>query len=192
MNIRKIIILAIIALLAVAGTLRLITYKKPLDRIKNNLISLGFTPEEDNIIYYKQLSDLSESEYNINKNQNIDSTFDILYFNTSIFELTETKLEYSSEVSTSFIPVYNYQNNSLKYNYRITYNSTTVIYEGEYDLDDKTLTCNNIYAHDINLPTNENNICEEVKTNIDNFTLEIDKLITSQKLLNYMKKSDSQ
>lgn len=181
-------IFGIIVLIILMFVIRAFTYMNSDDRIRRNVISLGFSAYEDEIGYYKQLSDIDLEQYYVDI-ESKDSYYDALFFNTSTYEFMENKFQKINGVEINFIPVYDYKTMELSYTYRLVYETSNLIFEGKYDINTGEFTCDKSYAHDIEIFDSEDIVCENAKNSIKDFVIQIDNFITNPNLIKYMNNS---
>lgn len=183
----KILIIVLIVFIILV-LLRFIMREDKSDKIGNYLISKGFVKEEDSTLYHKQVSNITRDEYDNKINNKENSSYEMLYFNTYNYHFIKDKMTYEDDISKSFNPTYNYQDNTLTYIYRINLYNTNIIIEGSYDIDTEEFTCNPTFASEIDIDNAENDICNSIKYEVIDFSYEALTLITSSDLLNDMKK----
>lgn len=185
----KKVIFGIVFLIVILLVVRALTYMNSDERIRRNVISLGFEAEDDEgVTYYKQLSDIGLEQYYVDMLSG-DSEYDSLFFNTSTYEFMENKFSTVRGVELNFIPVYDYKTGELTYTYRMIYETSNLIFEGKYDMDSGDFTCEKSYAHDIEIFGSEEVVCENAKNNMEDFIIQIDNFITNLDLIKYMKNS---
>ena len=85
-------IFGIIVLIILMFVIRAFTYMNSDDRIRRNVISLGFSAYEDEIGYYKQLSDIDLEQYYVDI-ESKDSYYDALILvHMSLWKINFKKL----------------------------------------------------------------------------------------------------
>lgn len=184
----KIKIIIIIIITIIIATILILNLTQNKDKqIINYLKALNFTSDENSYFYSKQISQNSLEEHNNNIKNNIESEYEILYFNTNIYTLTKNKISYNDGITKDFTPIYNYTNDKMTYTYRINLNNTNIIMEGIYDIETKEFTCNVSFAYQIDIEKSKDEICNKVKKDIEVFEYETKTLIENPKLLQYIK-----
>lgn len=160
--------------------------KNPEDKVFEYLLNKGFSLDMGTL-YIKQNSENSMEDYELDKSQGIDSNYELLYFNKDTYILTMDRTEYSEGIVKSFNPSYNYTNNYLTYNYRITINNTNVLIEGEYDKNNDTFSCNPVFSYDIEINSSIDDVCFKLEYDLKEFYYEAITLVDNAKILNLMK-----
>lgn len=187
MNKKKIIIITSIIALLLILILIISLFKNPQTEIIEYLQSIEFVNENTTNLYSKQISNNTLEQHNKNIENNIESEYEILYFNTDTYELTKNKIAYKDEITKDFTPTYNYKNNKLNYIYRINYNNTNIIMEGTYNINNKTFTCIPTFSYQIDIEKSKKDICNKIKLEVELFSYETQTLFDNPQLLDYMK-----
>lgn len=172
---------------------------KLVDNKKNNqdilikyIEKIGFEQEKDSSLYFKNNSKITKEEFDKLVDEGIDATYEGFYFNTSSYKLTSDKLEYADEVYTEFNPTYDYTNNTLDYDYRVTIGDTWIFIEGIYDEDNDSFTCNDTYYNGIDIDSSIEAICDKVKYDVEEFRYDALTLITRYDILEGMKNTNKE
>lgn len=168
---KKVIIGFVIFATVLIG-LSVFNYSRIDSRIIKCIENLGFKLNDD-LVYTKNISSLSENSENIN-----------LYFNPINYELYQERFSVIDGVYFYFEPSYNYHSGILMYSYEIVDGDTTVFYTGNYDMDTQDLVCNDGES------SCDNYIYEVVNYYVLNFVYEINNIITNPEFLKYMQKKD--
>jgi len=182
------ILVIILIIFVVLVLLRFIMREDKEDKLGNYLISKGFVKEEDSTMYHKQVSDITIEEYENKVNNKENTTYEMLYFNTYNYHFIKDKMIYEDDISKSFNPIYNYKDNTLTYVYRINMYNTNIIIEGSYDNNTEEYICNPTFASEIDIDNANEDICNSIKYDVEDFSYEALTLITSTDILNEMKK----
>lgn len=157
------------------------------NKVVNYIESIGFVQDDSSSLFFKQISDLSFEDYNNKKNNDINASYEMLYFNTYTYQLTKDKLEYSNKITKSFNPTYDYINDSLIYTYRINLNDTNIIIDGEYSAEDDNFTCNIVFSYNIDIDSAFKDICEKIKYDVKDFNYEAITLIKKASIIDIIK-----
>lgn len=177
MNKKNKIIIAVIAviLLVIALIIYFSSDKTVNKKIIKNFTDIGFVNHSNSFLYSKQLSNINLEQHNNNVKNKIESTYEILYFNSNTYELTKDKISYNNGITKNFTPTYDYTNRKVIYNYRINFNNTNILVEGSFDNETKTFVCNSNFAYNIDMTESKQDICNKLKIEIENFSYEAKK-----------------
>lgn len=186
-NYKKIFLVMVVIIIILLVVKSLFGSKNSEEKITDYISSIGFT-EDSGTLYKKQISDINYDEYSSKKDNGEDVTYEMLYFNTNTYELTKDKIEFSNGIEKSFNPVYNYTNDTLTYNYRISINDTNVRIEGEYIKDSYEFTCNPTFSYQFNIDNSLDKICDKVRGDVEDFYSDAITLIKKPNLINKDKK----
>lgn len=186
MNKKKIIILSVITLLLLTFTIIINLTDNNKNVLPKYLKSIGFTNLESTTLYQKQISKITEEEHNNNIENNTKSEYEIQYFNIDTFEYTKNKITYNDNITKDYTPTYNYKDNKISYIYRVYYQNTNIIFEGQYNLKNKRFTCEPTFHYQVNIENLENDICNKLKIEAEIFSNEISTLIEDPKALKYI------
>lgn len=130
-------------------------------KIRNYILSRGFVLEDDGTSYYKKISNNSISDYERDRDNNIKSNYDYLYFNQYNNRLSEVIYEYDDKYESSLDINYSFSTNKSDYIYRINYEETSFIIKGSYDEVTDELTCKKEVSYNIKLD-DKDDFCENV------------------------------
>ena len=186
---KKKILIILISLVIIILIIKVADNMSPPPKIEDYLKDIGFTNEGESALYYKQISEIDEEQYQRAVSNKMNATYEFIYFNINNNQLTKNKMTYEDEITETFIPTYDYTNQKLTYTYRFVYNNANVIFEGEYNLKTTKFTCENTYSYKFDLEIGKEAICEKVKYDIEDFKKEAETLITNQKLLKSFRNS---
>lgn len=186
MNKKKIIILSLITLLLTIFTIIINITDNNKNILPKYLKSIGFSEIKGTTLYKKQITSTTEEENNKNIKNNIESEYEIHYFNTKKFEYTKNKITHKNNITKDYTPTYNYKNNIITYTYRIYYESTNIIFEGEYNIKNKKFTCTPTFYYLVNIENIKEEICNKIKTESEIFNNEISIFIKDPKTLKYI------
>ena len=187
MNKKKIIIITSIIAILLIIILFINLSKNPQKEIITYLQSIEFINKDTTNLYAKQISKNNLEKHNNNIQNNIESEYEVLYFNTDTYELTKNKTTYQDEITKDFTSTYNYTNNNLNYTYRINYNNTNIIMEGTYNINNKRFTCEPTFSYQIDIEKSKKDICNKIELEVELFSYETQTLFDNPKLLDYMK-----
>lgn len=184
---KKKILITLIALVVIILVIKVANNINPPPKIENYLRDIGFNNEGESALYYKQISDIDNDEFQKRMNSERNAIYEILYFNVNKNELTKNKKSYEDGIFETFIPTYDYSNQELNYTYKIIYNNTNIIFEGKYNLKNTKFTCENIYSYKFELEAGVDAICNKIKYDVEDFKKEAQSLITNKELLKKLK-----
>ena len=54
---------------------------------------------------------------------NINSTYEVLYFNSSKYQLSKDLITYNNGIIKNFTPTYDYATDKIEYNYRVNFDN---------------------------------------------------------------------
>ncbi|MBR3162270.1 MAG: hypothetical protein IKF19_06035 [Bacilli bacterium] len=183
---KKRIIIIIIAFIIIISFN--IYIKSPSVRIKRYLINREFILEEDDTFYYKKLSNKSIEEYEEDKNNNISSSYDYLYFDIYNKVLSEEINDYIDQYETSININYSFPKEQINYYYRIDYNNNkSIILKGTYDETTKKFECKKEFAHNININDYKKMFCDYAKIYIESNIYIKNKLFNGPGIKKYLK-----
>ena len=161
------------------------------NKIVKYLIKADFASYNDTSLYKKQISEYNLEQYNKGVDDNIDSEYEVMYFNIDTYRLTKDKISYSDGITKNFTPEFDYMNDKLSYTYRINFSNTNVIIEGIYNIKTNEFTCEPTFVYQFEFESSKEDICNKVKLDVEDFEYEVKQLIPNVDLLNYMKKKDN-
>lgn len=188
---KKIIIITLAFIAILLTTVLILNLKKDTKtQITNYLSNIGFDKYGNSFLYIKQTSENNLEDYNKDIEQNIETEYEVLYFNVDTFELTKDKMTYNDGITKNFTPTFNYSNDNLTYTYRIKYNNSNIIMEGTYYIETKYFTCKPAFSHQMDIEKTKKAICNKIELEMKIFEYEINTLIENPKLLNNMKEKN--
>lgn len=161
--------------------------KNTQDILIKYLEKIGFEKEKDSSLYFRNNSNITKDEFDNLVSKGEKARYEGFYFNASSYKLTGDSLEFDDDVYTEFNPTYDYANDSLDYDYRISVGDTRVIIEGIYDKDSDDFTCGATYYNGIDIDEALDAICKKVEYDVDDFRYESLTLITRYDLIEGMK-----
>ena len=126
---RRVIICLIIAIIIIIFT---IYNNNPNNKIKHYIKNREFKLEQDEVLYYKQISNNTIDKYNQDKEKGIKTNYDYLYFDIYNYKLSEIINEYEDNYESSININYKFKTDTINYIYRINYNKTNIIFKGKY------------------------------------------------------------
>lgn len=190
MNKKKKIVIIILSIILVLILAIFIIINSNYDKkIEKYITKLGFENNNNTYLYSKQISIYNYEEYKKNIEEGIDTEYEVMYLNTSTYELTHDKTTYSNNITKNLTSTYDYTNDDLSYTYRINLSNTNVIIEGSYKNDN--FTCEPTFFYQVDIENSMETICEKVEFEIKNFYDEANTLFDNSKMLEYMKKTNN-
>ena len=190
MNKKKILIVFIIIIIVIISVLIINNKNNNNKLIENYLIKNGFVKDEASTLYEKQISDINLKEFQDNTDNNIESTYEVLYFNTYDNKLTKNLMDYINNLLREYTAEYNYVDKSVEYNYRLRYEEMNLLLEGTYKKETDDFTCDIIYAYNIESTDTKSTICDKLKNNATQFYYEAETLFKSSKIRKYITNID--
>lgn len=181
-----IVLLIVFVLTLIVNLISNLNYDK---KIEKYIVNLGFDNNDNSYLYSKQTSEHNYEEYIKNIGQGIETEYEVLYFNTSTYQLTKDRASCSNNIIKNLTSTFDYTNNSLTYIYRINFNSTNIILEGKFDKKTEEFTCEPTFFYQINMDDSKDIICDKVKYEVKNFQNEATTLFENSKILQYMNKN---
>jgi len=160
-----------------------ITYKPSVETdFENYLIKLGYKSEGDTNLYYKLLSNNDLKDYLYDVDKNIESNFEINYFDTDGYFFEKNIRKFEKNIDTSLKETYDYKDSKVTYEYRIVYEDNLVVLEGVYFYSDNSdsFTCD--YSYNDYLDNDNKDICSKIKYDVKDFYYEALELIKDSKL----------
>lgn len=183
-KVKRNIILVLLGIGLCVIILLLFVKKDSEDLITSYITDAGFS-KDIGTLYVKRISLNDLDTFEKEKSEGIDTNYEVLYFNTDTYQLTNDRLEYSNEINKSLNSIYDYKKDSLTYVYRINVYDTNVIIEGEYK--DKDFTCEPTYSYQIDIDNSISDICQKIELDVIQFDYEAKTLIDNVKILKLMK-----
>lgn len=180
---KKILLVGIILFAIIIAILYFTTDKDISNKVVNYIEKLGFTNTDDVNIYSKLVSSYDIDDFNNYVKENQDVEYEKMFFNVESFEFYKDQRSYFNGVTTSFLPIYNYTNNELKYSYRINSNNLNIIINGTYEKENDYFSCNVTFSSDEGINDKKNDICESLNYKIKDFYYEAFTLIQSSSIL---------
>lgn len=188
MNKKKLLFI-ILGIVLVIILILYFTGKKDIsEKLNNYLLKNDFYNTENMYVLEKQISILNEEEFKENVSNNIDSEYDLLFFNTYSFELYRDYRNLFDNVTISFLPRYNYVSEELTYIYRITSGNSNTIISGSYN--DNNFVCDVTFSSEEGINNIKNDICNSIEYEIKDFKYTASALINSPSLISEMKKNN--
>lgn len=145
----------------------------------------GFTLDSQSL-YEKDIDDISYEEYKNKLSKNETSTYKHLYFDPYSYQLIENYFEYDSGIEATLTSIYDYRYDNLNYTYNVKYNELDLTFSGK--LTSKGFTCKTDYAFNAG-ESNKEDFCFEIEKIVRDFEKTKNEVITSTKILNYMKQN---
>lgn len=187
MKLSKKKLIVIVSVLILILLLILVLFQSPSDRVIKILKKNGYINEKGSSLYFKQISDLNLEEFNKKVDNGEFSVYEENYFDTKQYQFIKNKMEYFDNIRTNFTPKYDYTNGKLTYTYRVIINeNSNVIFEGNYNSDTDSISCENTYSHDFYLEGNEDIFCKKIEQNVKDFYLEMTSVIKNVNLIHQM------
>lgn len=152
------------------------------NRIKSILIINEYVEEESNI-FTKNFSNITDDELFNNMDSLKTSFYDKFTFNLNTFKLTQNKVSIYDDIIVDLIIVYEYKTSNLVFTERINYNNGNAIIKGS---NNGEFICKLEYQFGFN-NLSEQEICENILSNINIFELERINLLKSPSLLKKLK-----
>lgn len=143
----------------------------------------GFTVDSG-ALYEKDIDDKTYEEYKNKVENNESSTYKHLYFDPYSYQLIENYFEYDNEIEASLTATYDYRYDNLVYTYNVKHSELDLTFSGK--LTSKGFTCKTDYAFNAGL-SNKEDFCFEIEKIVRDFEKTKNDVITSTKILNYMK-----
>ena len=167
--------------------LLILIIKKPTgEKIEEYVLSNGYTLVEDGI-YEKVTSSIKKEDYDTYVRLNKNAEYSVNKFDKYNFELSKETYEFDDGITSYLLENYDYKNNLLDYNYRITSSSINVIFRGDYDISTKEFTCQKELSYGVSLSNTEKVICDKVKLNVLAFMTYADGFFKNAAFDKYMK-----
>ena len=164
-------LIIIVVIIIIIGILLVVFSEKPENKILKYIKSLEFINSDDTFLYSKQISKNNLEQHSKNVEENIDSEYEILYFNINTYQLTKDKISYSDGITKNFTPTLDYTNNNLRYTYRISLDNTNVIMEGSFNMDTEEFTCTPSFSYQIDIENSKKDICNKIKYDVESFNI---------------------
>ena len=191
MKLSKKKLIVIVSVLILILLLLLFSFQSPSDKVAKILRKNGYTNEKGSSLYSKQISTLNLSQFNQKIKSGDSAVYEENYFDTKQYQFIKNKMEYSDNIRTNFTPKYDYVTGYLTYTYRVIINeNSNVIFEGNYNPDTDSISCENTYNHDFYLEGNEDIFCKKIEQNVKDFYLEMTSVIKNVNLIHQMMKEN--
>ena len=188
LNKKYIIIIVVVVLILL---LFLLLVQSPTDRVGRILRKNGYVNEKNSSLYSKQISNLNLEQFNQKVKLGESAVYEENYFDASEYQFIKNKMEFSDDIQTNFTPKYDYVTGYLTYTYRVIINeNSNVIFEGNYNSDTDSISCENTYSHDFYLEGNEDIFCKKIEQNVKDFYLEMTSVIKQMMKENDGEKGD--
>lgn len=185
---RKKILMVILGIIAFFVLLNLVTYRSTTERVVKYITRLGYQNDGESSLYSKQITDINLDQYFSQVEKKSTAKYEVNYFNVKEYQFIKNVMEYSDGIESTFSPKYDYKVEKLSYTYRIVIrDSSSVIFEGEYDASREDFTCENTYMYQFDLIGNEEALCNKIRFDVENFYYEMRKLITNPSLIEKMR-----
>lgn len=182
----SIVLLLLIMILLIPKMLK----KEPQTQIIKYITNLKFTNSDNSYLYSKQVSEDNLDEYTKKVENNINSEYEILYFNINTYQLTKDEMTYDDGINKNFTPTYDYTNNDLTYTYRVNYDDINILIEGKYNIRTKEFICTPTFSYGIDIENSQEAICNKVKFDIETFEYETKTIIENHKIIDYIKNNN--
>lgn len=180
------IIIILSSILALILSIFIINNSNYDKKIEKYITNLGFRNNNNTYLYSKRTSITNYEKYQKDMEEGIDTEYEVMYFNTFSYQLTQDKTTYSYNITKNLTSTYDYSNDDLSYIYRINLSNTNIIIEGTYKNDN--FTCEPTFFYHVDIENSMETICEKVEFEIKNFSDDAAKLFDNNKMLEYMKK----
>ncbi len=182
---KKLIVLVVILVIVVGFNI----FSNSRNGFDKFLANRGFYLDDDKAFYYKQISDTSISDYEEDKKNNVESSYDYMYFDKYSKKLSEVINEYYDKYESSLNLNYKFSSDKLNYVYRINYEDVNMIIKGSYDNNTDEFKCDREFFHSVNI-TDKQDFCDNALYYIKSFYTIKDKIFTKEdvkKILNNKK-----
>ena len=189
MNKKKIIIIISLVFLVTLIVL-IINSNKNYDKdIANYIEEKGYVLDNSGL-YNKKISN-NDINYFYDNEDVAGSSYKGLSFDIGTYELIKNDFKNVDGVKLYFIGSYDYKTNVIKYTYRVVYEYSNAIYQGEYNRSLKKFSCNNVYAHDTDIKENNTDVCIYINDLVNDFLSDINSFINNGQYISYMQKAKS-
>ena len=138
-------------------------------------------------LYIKEDSEYPLSMCDENTKE-IECMGEAIYFDIDEYELIKNKNLKQNKMIFSLVAIYSYQDDTLSYTYRITYENGVLILKGNYLMKQNKYTCNKDYAYGINL-IDYQDLCNDFENDLTEFYYQTKTIISNDQILNNLKKS---
>jgi len=185
----KLFILVGVVVLIILLAIKVSGPKTPNEKVTKYFVNkLGFSNTDGSNLYSKQNSKIDFEEYERRVGNNLDSEYEIVYFNSDNYQLTMSNITYSNGITKDFTPVYSYSDNKITYIYRIKYNTANAIVEGSFDAKSGEFVCKPTFAYNIDIKNGQVDVCNKVKVVVEDFDYYARTLINNPEILKDMQK----
>ena len=169
-----------------------VTYRTPSQKVVKILKKAGYTNQGNSAIYSKLISNLNYDQYSKKVEEGNSSLYEENSFDTREYEFMKVKMEYADKIRTNFTPKFDYKTRMLTYTYRVVVdNKSSVIFEGNYNSDTDSFSCENAYVYEFELEGNEDIFCNKIEQNVKDFYLEMTSMIKNADLVYEMMEKDN-
>lgn len=158
-------------------------------KIERYITKVGFENNSNTYLYSKRTSMTNYEKYQKDIEEGKDTEYEVMYFNTSTYQLIEDKTTYSNNITKNLTSTYDYTNDDLSYIYRINLSNTNIIIEGTYKNDN--FTCEPTFFYQVDIENSLKTICKKVEFEIKSFDDKATTLFDNSKLVEYMKKTNN-
>lgn len=138
-------------------------FKSDKAEIKQALLTYGFSEVEKNS-YYTYVLDGSYDDYIYD-----GSKYKVLNFNMENFTLSESFMENVDDVDFTYSANFEYGYDTVDYSARYTYKQSNIIINGNYNINDKSFSCNPEISYGADLTQVKNDLCDELKIYVSDF-----------------------
>jgi len=159
------------------------TQKNVRNKVEDYIKFQGFKLDSDKILYKKDIQSKKEV-YEVDKKNNVNTSYETMYFNIYSYDLIDNLSVYNKGVETVFIGTKDFSKDMIIYSYNTYYKNSNVIFSGEYTSD--SFTCNLGYEYS-SIVKNKEEYCSIIKKYVENFDKNTKKTFRSMKIINYMK-----
>ena len=137
-------------------------------QLKNDLLKQGYVQSSDTLFVKNNIKGYENS------------------FSLADYTFMQKVDETSSGVNSYFFKVYDYKDEKITYNYRVTHSEgVNIIYRGSYTKDN--FVCNKEFSTGKLTESEKNSFCELIKIGCETFEYEAKNLFSKNKFIKYIK-----
>lgn len=182
-NKKRIFVIVIIALVIIALLCLIILSSNKSSTEEKILEKEGYTTEKEDAFYKRIVTNNSLDDYYNDISHKKESQYEEYYISKESNDFIELKLSYHDEVDTTLNIMSSLSEESVKYNYELSYKNAHLILEGD---DNESSECGVALSENVSQET-INTYCDMIKTEIKIFINRKEELLKNKKISSIVK-----
>ncbi len=159
------------------------------EKFINYITKMGYYNRDGGNFYYLNVKDTTLNEYFSNVDNNVNSSYEVNYFDVDSLLFKKNIRDYVDGVDFSLNETYDFVSKAVSYNYRVEeIGEATFIFSGKYLFKDGefVFTCEKDYSYQFNVFDDDSLICNKLESDVRDFYMESLDIVGNYSLINRM------